>query len=456
MAAQYPETNKFYTSAAGQARAGRPDRRLAPGAAYSLCRGLLRAAHRLRQRRRTAACPRFAPPRRRLPCARRSAPAACEIVRQVLVESLLSCLSAEARSALALSDAVSAGHAATSCRRICRASIRFRLTATVLAFTIVWPPSSPACSSELSRRSAHVAPRSLARSARRHTHRDRRTQPASPAQHAGDRGNRARTGVAHRRRASLFAASCACSPSIPASTSAMCLLPTSAILQARHMPTEVAQFYDQLLPQVAALPGVKSAAAGWPLPFSGSNIGVGFDIEGRPTAVGEMPGANVRIVTPELLQHPSHSSSARSRLRSQPIPERPPPSSSSTRPSPPNSSPVRTPSASTSSRASTTAVHPEAMREIVAVVGDVKQGSLTKRRAPNLLSPAYPVRNQRSDACPAHERRSRRRLTTPLRTLIGSINRDVPLYHIHTLEDMLSRRRVAAALSRRCCSRASR
>ena len=30
------------------------------------------------------------------------------------------------------------------------------------------------------------------------------------------------------------------------------------------------------------------------------NIGVGFEIEGRPTAVGEMPAADVRIVTPNF------------------------------------------------------------------------------------------------------------------------------------------------------------
>ena len=29
-------------------------------------------------------------------------------------------------------------------------------------------------------------------------------------------------------------------------------------------------------------------------------------------------------------------------------------------------------------------------------------------------------------------------LSTPLRTLIGSVNRDVPLYHIHTLDDLVS------------------
>jgi len=63
-----------------------------------------------------------------------------------------------------------------------------------------------------------------------------------------------------------------------------------------------AQFYDELLPRLGALPGVKSVTSGVPIPLSNSNIGVGFTIEGRPVAPGDEPDAPVSIVTPGFFQ----------------------------------------------------------------------------------------------------------------------------------------------------------
>ena len=200
--------------------------------------------------------------------------------------------------------------------------------------------------------------------------------------------------------------------------------------------TKVAQFYDQLLPQVAALPGVKSAAAGWPLPFSGSNIGVGFDIEGRPTAVGEMPAADVRIVTPNFFNT----------LRIPIVRGRDFAATDSD-----TSAPVAIVSESFAKKffpgedpigkhikpGLSDGVHKEAMHEIVAVVGDIKQRSLTKDARPTfylalaqcgITAPTFVIRSKGDPVA----------LSTPLRTLIGSINRDAPLYHLHTLDDLLS------------------
>jgi len=62
------------------------------------------------------------------------------------------------------------------------------------------------------------------------------------------------------------------------------------------------QFYNQLLARLAALPGVQSAAAGWPLPLSNSNIGISFDIEGHPTPPGDQPTEALSIVTADFFQ----------------------------------------------------------------------------------------------------------------------------------------------------------
>ncbi len=62
------------------------------------------------------------------------------------------------------------------------------------------------------------------------------------------------------------------------------------------------QFYNQLLARLATLPGVRSSAAGWPLPLSNGDIGISFQIEGRPTAPGDEPSEAMSIVTADFFQ----------------------------------------------------------------------------------------------------------------------------------------------------------
>jgi hypothetical protein len=82
-------------------------------------------------------------------------------------------------------------------------------------------------------------------------------------------------------------------------------------------------------------------------------------------------------------------------------------------------------------------VHPEAMREIIAVVGNVKGGSLTKDARPTYYLPLTqcgvnaPTLVLRTGGEPTA-------LTGSLRTIVSSLNREVPLYHVHTLDDLLS------------------
>src|SRR5580704_4457564 len=200
--------------------------------------------------------------------------------------------------------------------------------------------------------------------------------------------------------------------------------------------TKVAQFYDQLLPQVAALPGVKSAAAGWHLPFSGSNIGVGFDIEGRPTAVGEMPAADVRIVTPNFF-NTLHIPILRGRDFATTDSDTSAPVAIVSESFAKKFFPGEDPIGKHIEPGLSDGVHKKAMHEIVAVVGDIKQRSLTKDARPSfylalaqcgITAPTFVIRSNGDPVA----------LSTPLRTLIGSVNRDVPLYHIHTLDDLVS------------------
>ncbi len=58
------------------------------------------------------------------------------------------------------------------------------------------------------------------------------------------------------------------------------------------------QFYTQLLQRLGNVPGVVSAAAVTPLPMSGNGAIITFQIEGRPVPRSEEPSADIKVTTP--------------------------------------------------------------------------------------------------------------------------------------------------------------
>ncbi len=62
------------------------------------------------------------------------------------------------------------------------------------------------------------------------------------------------------------------------------------------------QFARELMPKIAALPGVESAAGIFPLPMGGSEIRTSVRIEGRPVAESELEHASVRAITPDYFR----------------------------------------------------------------------------------------------------------------------------------------------------------
>jgi predicted permease len=55
---------------------------------------------------------------------------------------------------------------------------------------------------------------------------------------------------------------------------------------------------EQLLPRLAALPGVTAASAGWPMPMSASFASISFTVEGHPVAPGDNPSEAVGATLP--------------------------------------------------------------------------------------------------------------------------------------------------------------
>jgi predicted permease len=57
-------------------------------------------------------------------------------------------------------------------------------------------------------------------------------------------------------------------------------------------------FYQRLLSRISALPGVRSASAGWPLPMSDSSVSISFNIVGQPVAKGDEPSEAMGVAMP--------------------------------------------------------------------------------------------------------------------------------------------------------------
>ncbi len=60
--------------------------------------------------------------------------------------------------------------------------------------------------------------------------------------------------------------------------------------------TKIQAFYEQLITRVKSLPGVEAVTGNVFAPFSGPGAATGFDIVGRPAAVGQGPVTDVRVV----------------------------------------------------------------------------------------------------------------------------------------------------------------
>ena len=71
---------------------------------------------------------------------------------------------------------------------------------------------------------------------------------------------------------------------------------------AKYDEAKQVQFYQDLLPRLHALPGVTTASGITPLPFSGNNYSISFQIEGRPVPKADEPSAAFRVASPGYFQ----------------------------------------------------------------------------------------------------------------------------------------------------------
>jgi predicted permease len=197
-----------------------------------------------------------------------------------------------------------------------------------------------------------------------------------------------------------------------------------------------AQFYDELLPRLAALPGVKSVSGGYPMPLSRNNISIGFTIEGRPVAKGDEPSAAVSIATPDF-------------FRTLDIPLL---SGRAFLPTDDSKSPAVVIVNQAFARKYFSGENPvgkrikpgigdgvtnDVVREIIGVVGDVKRKGITAAMPAQyylpfkqalILDPSIIIR---TDGDPLS-------LVGPLRDQLAQVDANIPLYRISTLDEYVS------------------
>jgi predicted permease len=198
------------------------------------------------------------------------------------------------------------------------------------------------------------------------------------------------------------------------------------------------QFYNQLLPRLAALPGVQNASAGWPLPLTGSRMSITFEVEGHPNPPGEDPAETISIATPGFFKAigipvKQGREFTEADIRTSPlvvvITE------NFARKYFPNENPIGKHIKPGLGDGFTKS---DQMREIVGVVGDIKRGRLTADATPEYYLPhsqatvASPTIVLRTSGNPTA-------LINQLRSEVAYIDKNIPVYDVHSYDDLVSR-----------------
>jgi predicted permease len=192
------------------------------------------------------------------------------------------------------------------------------------------------------------------------------------------------------------------------------------------------QFVREVVSRLNALPGVKSASAGWPVPLSGSDSSISFTVEGHPVAKADHPDESLGVALPgyfETMRIPLIAGRTFNEMDQ------------------PKSAPVAIidqafakkyfPGVNPIGRHMTADegddVVNHAVREIVGVVGNIKQLGLTANAAPHYYLPwtqaviTNPYLVIRATGDPATLERA-------VKATVAGMDANIPTYRVHPLE----------------------
>ena len=194
-------------------------------------------------------------------------------------------------------------------------------------------------------------------------------------------------------------------------------------------------FYTQLLARLRTLPGVTSAAAVTPLPMSGDNAMITFQIEGRPVAKSDEPSADIKVATPgyfHALNIPLISGRDFTEHDDEKAPQVVIVNQAFARRFFPNENALGKhirPGASNHGK-------PQ-MREIVGVIGNVKGRRLDLQDQPEYYIPDTQL-NFGSMAVCLRTSVEPHSIVSAVRNVVSSMDPELPLYDIKTMDEYLS------------------
>ncbi|NYF81286.1 ABC transporter permease [Granulicella arctica] len=197
------------------------------------------------------------------------------------------------------------------------------------------------------------------------------------------------------------------------------------------------QFYNQLVARLSTLPGVQSVSAGWPLPMSDSNASVSFSIAGKPIAKADHPSESIGIVLPgyfATMRIPLLSGRTfgeQDGTKTVPVMMI---NQAFARKYFPGENPIG--KHIQADLGDDVIEHP--MREVVGVVGDIKRKGLTADVEPQYFLPytqaviTNPFLTIRTSGDPAA-------IENALRAAVHEMDKGVPVYQVSTLETYISK-----------------
>jgi predicted permease len=196
------------------------------------------------------------------------------------------------------------------------------------------------------------------------------------------------------------------------------------------------QFMEQLLPRLASLPGVTSASAVFPLPMSGGNIGASFTVEGHQVAKTDHPTESLGLALPGYFETMRIPLIAGRTFVAQDGPKSPPVAivnQAFAKRYFPGVNPVG--KHMRSDLGDGTLDAPD--REIVGIVGDIKRQGLTTESDPEYYLPwaqaviTAPYLCIRTTGNPAN-------LEKAVHSTISQMDLSVPMYKVHALDYYVS------------------
>jgi putative ABC transport system permease protein len=194
-------------------------------------------------------------------------------------------------------------------------------------------------------------------------------------------------------------------------------------------------FYTELLSKVRALPSVTSAATVTPLPLSGNNAIITFQIEGHPVPKSEESSADIESASPgffKTLNIPMLRGRDFSERDDSKAPGVVIVNEAFARKYFPNEDAVGkriTPGASNSGE--------PPLREIIAVVGNVKNRSLDSEVVPVYYIPSTQLNFGSMSVC-LRTSNDPHSVASAVRSAVSSMDSDLPVYDIKTMEEYLA------------------